>query len=92
MRLYFTDGKKHIGIDTETQTWCDDNSDSEFLFPDQHGIEGYVHNWIPVTTLVLIEIEKEINFNGWDWSPDFDSGLDADMEEENNLSLGIPFA
>ena len=60
MRLYFTDGVREIGFDTDEKVWTDEG--------DYSFMHDFPHRFIQVSEDDLINIEKEIDFNAWDYS------------------------
>ena len=62
MRLYFTDGKREIGFDTDNQVWTDEK-DKKFMHDKE-----WPHRFLYVSTEVIENIDKELDFNMWGYS------------------------
>ena len=62
MRLYFTDGVREIGFDTNDKVWTDEK-DNKFMHDKE-----WPHRFLHVSTSVIEDIESELDFNMWNYS------------------------
>lgn len=70
MKLYFQAGKKRLAIDTVHQTY---NTDFDYL--------GAFHNYIKTDRAGLDAIMQELDFNCYQYNPDFFSNSNTEPEE-----------
>ncbi|MBQ7762522.1 MAG: hypothetical protein IJ382_03225 [Flavobacteriales bacterium] len=70
MKLYFQAGKKRLAIDTVHQTY---NTDYYYL--------GAFHNYIKTDRAGLDTIMQELDFNCYQYNPDFFSNNNTEPEE-----------
>lgn len=70
MKLYFQAGKKRLAIDTVYRTY---NTDYYYL--------GAFHNYIKTDRAGLDAIMQELDFNCYQYNPDFFSNSNTEPEE-----------